>query len=104
VTTYRLLTSGTIDEKIYQRQLSKKALSDVVMVCACIQCVRLNVSGGTDTFARQDASEIRPSSFSKEELMDVFTFHDTPCNTHAILECPCQVSRSFAHFATTRKF
>ena len=32
VTTYRLLTAGTIDEKIYQRQLSKQALSDVVMV------------------------------------------------------------------------
>ena len=32
VRTYRLLATGTIDEKIFQRQLAKKGLSDVVVV------------------------------------------------------------------------
>jgi len=32
VTIYRLLSAGTIDEKIFQRQLTKSALSDIIMV------------------------------------------------------------------------
>ncbi|KAF8972939.1 P-loop containing nucleoside triphosphate hydrolase protein [Flammula alnicola] len=59
---YRLLTAGAIDEKIYQRQVTKLALSD----CSCID------------------------SFTRKDLRDIFRIHpDTACNTHDLLECTC---------------
>ncbi|XP_026546617.1 DNA repair and recombination protein RAD54B [Notechis scutatus] len=66
---YRLLTTGTIEEKIYQRQISKQALSGAVV-----------------DFSK--ASEhIR---FSVEELRNLFTLHeDSNCVTHDLLECNC---------------
>ncbi|XP_005362454.1 DNA repair and recombination protein RAD54B [Microtus ochrogaster] len=66
---YRLLTTGTIEEKIYQRQISKQGLSgavvDLTRSCEHIQ-------------------------FSVEELKDLFTLHeDSPCVTHDLLGCEC---------------
>jgi len=67
VVIYRLLTSGTIEEKIYQRQITKMSLSDSVIDV-------------------QDSKK----QFSLEELKDVFTLHeDTLCNTHDLLNCAC---------------
>ncbi|XP_048881029.1 DNA repair and recombination protein RAD54B isoform X1 [Brienomyrus brachyistius] len=66
---YRLLTTGTIEEKIYQRQVSKQGLSGTVV----------------------DASKrAEHSSFSVEELRDLFTLHeDSHCVTHNLLGCGC---------------
>lgn len=64
---YRLLTTGMIDEKIFQRQVTKQGLSDSL--------IDAKSSG---------------SSFSLEELKDLFK-HDqkTSCMTHDLLNCLC---------------
>ena len=65
---YRFLTTGMIDEKIYQRQVTKQGLSDSLM-----------------------DSKATGSSFSLEELQDLFRCHeDTDCLTHDMLQCSCQ--------------
>ncbi|XP_052572765.1 DNA repair and recombination protein RAD54B isoform X1 [Peromyscus californicus insignis] len=66
---YRLLTTGTIEEKIYQRQISKQGLSGAVVDLA------------------KSSEHIQ---FSVEELKDLFTLHEnSPCVTHDLLECEC---------------
>ncbi|KAL8181921.1 UNVERIFIED_CONTAM: DNA repair and recombination protein rad54b [Gekko kuhli] len=66
---YRLLTTGTIEEKIYQRQISKQGLSGAVV----------DISKGS--------GHIR---FSVEELRNLFILHeDSQCVTHDLLECKC---------------
>ncbi|NXP08229.1 RA54B protein, partial [Thinocorus orbignyianus] len=66
---YRLLTTGSIEEKIYQRQISKQDLSGAVV----------------------DLSKTSEHiHFSIEELRDLFTLHeDSSCVTHDLLECDC---------------
>ncbi|KAK9460737.1 SNF2 family N-terminal domain-containing protein [Lipomyces oligophaga] len=69
---YRLLTTGCIDEKIYQRQLTKIGLAD-------------NLVDG-----KIDSAE---NSFSTSDLRDLFTLHlDTKCHTHDLLGCQCDGS------------
>nr|XP_048275937.1 DNA repair and recombination protein RAD54B isoform X2 [Myodes glareolus] len=66
---YRLLTTGTIEEKIYQRQISKQGLSGAVVDLT------------------RSSEHIQ---FSVEELKDLFTLHeDSPCVTHDLLGCEC---------------
>ncbi|KAI8521239.1 DNA repair and recombination protein rad54b [Branchiostoma belcheri] len=63
---YRLITTGTIEEKIYQRQISKQGLSGAVV----------------------DAKSSGKVQFSAEELKDLFTLHeDTDSVTHDLLDC-----------------
>ncbi|XP_064910056.1 DNA repair and recombination protein RAD54B isoform X2 [Columba livia] len=66
---YRLLTTGSIEEKIYQRQISKQDLSGAVV----------------------DLSKTSEHiHFSIEELRNLFTVHeDSSCVTHDLLECDC---------------
>ncbi|KAK7057394.1 SNF2 family N-terminal domain-containing protein [Favolaschia claudopus] len=69
---YRFLTAGAIDEKIYQRQVTKLGLSNSLM-------------GSANTSASS-----KSDSFSRKDLRDIFRIHpDTACNTHDLLECPC---------------
>ncbi|KAG0336254.1 helicase [Podila horticola] len=71
---YRLLSSGTIEEKMYQRQLTKIGLSDALM---------------------DGKSDEKLNKFSMAELRDLFTFHEEePCLTHTLLECDCSSSQS----------
>lgn len=64
---YRFLTTGMIDEKIYQRQVTKQGLSDSLM-----------------------DSKAAGTSFSVDELRDLFQCHEsTDCLTHDMLNCPC---------------
>ncbi|NWX84026.1 RA54B protein, partial [Nothoprocta pentlandii] len=69
VCIYRLLTTGSIEEKIYQRQISKQDLSGAVV----------------------DLSKTSEHiHFSIEELRNLFTLHeDSSCVTHDLLECNC---------------
>ncbi|KAJ7372116.1 DNA repair and recombination protein rad54b [Desmophyllum pertusum] len=68
---YRLLTTGTIEEKIYQRQTAKQGLSGTVA----------------------DAKESVKIEFSRDELKDLFTLHEnTLCLTHDLLQCTCMVA------------
>uniref|UniRef100_A0A8C8RUC6 RAD54 homolog B n=1 Tax=Pelusios castaneus TaxID=367368 RepID=A0A8C8RUC6_9SAUR len=66
---YRLLTTGSIEEKIYQRQISKQGLS------------------GTVVDFSKTSEHIR---FSIEELRNLFILHeDSICVTHDLLDCNC---------------
>ncbi|KAI0335474.1 hypothetical protein GY45DRAFT_1316794 [Cubamyces sp. BRFM 1775] len=70
---YRFLTTGSIDEKIYQRQVTKLGLSDSLM--------------------GSGSSESKLDSFTRKDLLDIFTIHPhTACNTHDLLDCPCEAS------------
>ncbi|KAI9887515.1 MAG: helicase [Watsoniomyces obsoletus] len=67
VSIYRLLLGGGIDEKIWQRQITKMGLADSVI--------------------DQKASA---SSFTVEELRDLFTLDlESTCQTHNLLGCHC---------------
>lgn len=64
---YRLLTQGALDEKIYQRQISKRGLSDSIV-----------------------DSKATSNSFTKAELRDLFTLDESEdCQTHKLLGCDC---------------
>ncbi|XP_051016282.1 DNA repair and recombination protein RAD54B [Acomys russatus] len=66
---YRLLTTGTIEEKIYQRQISKQGLSGAVVDLT------------------KSSEHIQ---FSVEELKNLFTLHEnSQCVTHDLLDCAC---------------
>ena len=65
---YRFLMKGAIDEKIWQRQITKVGLASSVMD---------QKSGGT-------------ASFTKEELRDLFRLdEERDCQTHELLKCEC---------------
>ncbi|XP_022183703.1 DNA repair and recombination protein RAD54B-like [Myzus persicae] len=65
---YRLLTSGTIEEKIFQRQISKTGLSEAIT----------NPENQNNT------------KLSFDQLKDLFNFQkDALCSTHDLLECNC---------------
>lgn len=67
---YRFLTAGTIDEKIYQRQVTKLGLSSSL------------IGSGTATS--------KSDTFTRKDLRDIFRIHpNTPCHTHDLLDCPC---------------
>ncbi|KAJ7820313.1 hypothetical protein B0H14DRAFT_2833903 [Mycena olivaceomarginata] len=69
---YRFLSAGAIDEKIYQRQVTKLGLSNSLM--------------GSST----SSSSSKSDSFSRKDLRDIFRIHPvTACNTQDLLECPC---------------
>ncbi|XP_066235229.1 DNA repair and recombination protein RAD54B isoform X1 [Saccopteryx leptura] len=66
---YRLLTTGTIEEKIYQRQISKQSLSGAVV---------------------DPTKTSEHIQFSVEELKNLFTLHESShCVTHDLLDCDC---------------
>jgi hypothetical protein len=68
---YRLFTTGTIDEKIYQRQICKDGLSNMMV---------------TET-GEAERSEMK-ESLAADLVKDLFTLsEDTACATHDMLEC-----------------
>lgn len=68
VKIYRFLMAGGMDEKIFQRQVTKTGLADSVV-------------DGKKTEA----------SFSAEELRDLFRLDvEAECQTHDFLNCPCK--------------
>jgi DNA repair and recombination protein RAD54B len=67
VKIYRFLVQGGIDEKIYQRQVMKMGLANAVV-----------------------DNKASASSFSKEELRDLFRLDEREgCQTHDLLGCTC---------------
>ena len=66
---YRLLTQGALDEKIFQRQVSKTGLADSI------------VDGKSGV-----------SGFTREELRDLFSLNERTdgCQTHTLLGCECR--------------
>lgn len=65
---YRLLTTGCIDEKIFQRQTIKTGLANSLIE-------------GTE----------EADTFTDEELKKLFSMdEETHCNTHDLMECKCE--------------
>jgi DNA repair and recombination protein RAD54B len=72
VKIYRFLVQGSIDEKIYQRQIMKMGLANAVV-----------------------DNKASASSFSKEELRDLFRLDEREgCQTHDLLGCTCDCQGS----------
>lgn len=70
VLVYRLATSGTIEEKIFQRQITKQGLGGGLM------------EGKSTQF-----------HFSQNDLKDLFSFQpNVDCETHELLDCECDGS------------
>nr|XP_019014878.1 uncharacterized protein I206_00965 [Kwoniella pini CBS 10737]OCF53659.1 hypothetical protein I206_00965 [Kwoniella pini CBS 10737] len=76
---YRLLTTNAIDEKVYQRQITKMGLSDQMM-------------------EQGETSKESKDSFSHAELRDIFTLNlkTDGCQTHDLLGCDCNESHKLA--------
>ncbi|KIR67725.1 DNA repair and recombination protein RAD54B [Cryptococcus bacillisporus CA1873] len=70
---YRFLTTNAIDEKIYQRQITKTGLSDQMMD------------------HKHSEKQTSKDSFSAAELRDIFTLNvrTDGCQTHDLLGCQC---------------
>jgi len=63
---YRFISTGTIEEKIFQRQANKQALSSAVV----------------------DEKEDAERHFSLDSLRQLFTFNEeTLCDTHDTFKC-----------------
>ncbi|XP_061771659.1 DNA repair and recombination protein RAD54B isoform X4 [Nerophis ophidion] len=73
VHTYRLLTAGTIEERIFQRQVSKQGLSGTVV----------DLGKGSEH-----------ANFSSSELRDLFSLTETCSLTHDLLNCSCNMDGS----------
>jgi len=72
---YRMLSTGTIEEKIYQRQISKTGLASSVL--------------SVDEEAPSTESS---TSFSVEDLRDIFTLDEkTVSATHDLIKCRCSM-------------
>ena len=72
---YRLLATGTIDEKIFQRQVAKQGLGIAIDTTKTSS----NASSGSGK-----------SEFSQEDLKDLFKLQpDTLSDTHDLLSCSC---------------
>ncbi|XP_020793164.2 LOW QUALITY PROTEIN: DNA repair and recombination protein RAD54B [Boleophthalmus pectinirostris] len=67
---YRLLTAGTLEERIFQRQVSKQGLSGTVV----------DLGKGSEH-----------TTFSTSELRDLFSLTDSQCLTHDLLSCTCSM-------------
>lgn len=84
---YRFLTTGMLDEKIFQRQLVKNDMGRTVLDEASVD------GEGDDSASKRSKSEstqMSASSFSLEDLQDVFSINlGTRCDTHDISGCTC---------------
>ncbi|KNC50305.1 CAMK protein kinase [Thecamonas trahens ATCC 50062] len=68
VILYRFLTTGTIEEKIWQRQIMKQGLSDVIV----------------------DDNAAKTGSFTNSELRNLFKYNaNTLADTHDLIGCLC---------------
>jgi len=69
---YRLVSTGTIEEKILQRQMAKEGLFNAV-----VDANRMT----------KDSMKMR---FTKEDLRDIFSYNEhTLCDTHELFGCHC---------------
>ena len=82
---YRLLTTGTMDEKIYQRQLRKGELAEA-----------MGGGGGGGSVAIQGKQQRQQTpKFTLQELQQIFTIDtETSCETAEILRSAAESSAS----------
>lgn len=78
VKIYRFLSTGTIDERIYQRQLSKLGMNSSIFD---------DISSG--------------SAISAEDLRDIFSLDEsTDCLTHKLSQCTCLTNEALLNTVT----
>lgn len=85
VRLYRLVTAGGLEERIFQRQAAKLALSHQALT---------NPTNAANFSSRQTLSK---GVLTREELHDLFQtppFRDSPCWTHTLIGCTCDASLS----------
>ena len=74
---------GTIEEKMYQRQVLFSRMLTLKNTTICIKVMKSGLSVGE--------GEVVSGHFSKDELRDLFSFReDTECETHDLLQCSCE--------------
>lgn len=86
---YRLLTTGMLDEKIFQRQLVKNEMGRTVLDEATADA---DAEEGASTKRSKEptSTQMNASSFSLEDLKDVFSINlGTRSDTHDISGCTC---------------
>lgn len=79
---------GSMEEKIFQRQISKQGLNTVLDLdgSQCGDGYGLDVGRGRE----KKGSSKWEAKFSREELRDLFSLReDTLCDTHDLLQCGC---------------
>lgn len=92
---YRLLTTGAMDEKIYQRQITKQGLADTFMDGGAASTSSRPHSAGQQRLLSV-TRDMKPNgggsnTFSQSELQDLFSLNtETSSNTHDLLACNCQ--------------
>lgn len=88
---YRLLTTGMLDEKIFQRQLVKNEMGRTVLDEASADA---DTENGKSSKSSRDHAQLSASSFSMEDLKDVFSLNKgTRCDTHDMSGCLCTGSK-----------
>ncbi|PYI22991.1 hypothetical protein BO99DRAFT_352046 [Aspergillus violaceofuscus CBS 115571] len=82
---YRILLKGSLEEKIWQRQVTKLGLADSVMTTtAAAATTTASDSAGAAT------SSSSMAQFSRDELRDLFRLdEESRCQTHVLLGCEC---------------
>ncbi len=97
VHVYRLVTAGTIEEKVFQRQVcfpifSVSKLNLKNSLCRLWQVTKQGLGGGLMEGGKRSAKSKQDQfHFSRNELKDLFSFNSkAECDTHNLLSCPCQ--------------
>ncbi|KAJ9605977.1 helicase [Cladophialophora chaetospira] len=78
---YRFLIKGGLEERIWQRQVVKRALADSIMQggCASVTPIESNVK-----------AKAHASTFSQDELKDLFRLDESEgLRSHDLIECRC---------------
>jgi len=85
-TVYRLVTTGTLEEKVYQRQRQKADIATVTMANQKQQQDKAHGTGRKDIITILNNKSSNCDKFSKEELRQLFKVKvDTKCETADLL-------------------
>lgn len=79
-----------MEEKIFQRQISKQGLNTVLDLDGCGNEGCAGLDAGRGRRKERKGSSKWEAKFSREELKDLFSLReDTLCDTHDLLQCGC---------------
>lgn len=90
-----IYVQGTIEEKIFQRQITKQGLNTVLDFDGAASANDMNVTGGLAGTGRGDPANGGrgtkwAAKFTREELRDLFSLREeTLCDTHDLVRCGC---------------
>lgn len=80
---YRFLVKGGLEERIWQRQVVKRALADSVL--------QGGATAANNQLEGTMKNKVNTSTFSQEELKDLFRLDESEgLRTHDLIECHCE--------------